>query len=98
METSDLIPIQLVCEYYNVPVAFINTLQEFQLIKIIVRNNDTYIHTKQINEIEKMMRLHYDLDINFEGLDVIYNLLKKVESLNENIIELHNKLKRFDDY
>lgn len=98
METTDLIPIQIVCECYNVPLAFINTLQEFQLIEIIVQNNNNYIHTKQIRHIEKMMRLHYDLDINFEGLDVIYNLLQKVKSLNENIVELHNKLKRFDNY
>ena len=43
-----------------------------------------------------MMRLHYELDINFEGMDAIFNLLKKVESLNESIVELHNRLKRFE--
>ena len=44
------------------------------------------------------MSLHYDLDINLEGIDAIYNLIKKIESLNEHILELRNKLKRFNSY
>ena len=96
METRDLIPIELVCEHYKVPVSFINTLKEFQLIEIIVKKDDFYIHTTQIKAVEKMMRLHYELDINFEGMDAIFNLLKKVELLNEDIIELHNRLKRYE--
>ena len=96
MESKDLIPIQLLCKRYNVPVSFINTLQEFKLIELIFEKDAFYIHTTQIKAVEKMMRLHYDLDINFEGMDVIFNLLKKVELLNEDIIALHNRLKRFE--
>lgn len=96
METRDLIPIEILCKRYNIPVSFINNLREFQLIEIIVEENDFYIHTTQIKAVEKMMRLHYELDINFEGMDVIFNLLKKVELLNEDIIALHNRLKCFE--
>ncbi|MFD1163933.1 MULTISPECIES: chaperone modulator CbpM [Hwangdonia] len=97
METQDLIPIQVICKRYNIPVSFINTLQEFQLIEIIVEKDVFYIHTTQIKEVEKMMRLHYDLDINLEGVDVIYNLLKQVESLKNEINTLHNKLRFYED-
>ena len=97
METKDLIPIQLICKRYNVPVSFINTLQEFQLIEVIVEENDFYIHITQIKEVEKMMRLHYDLDINIEGVDAIYNLLKQVESLKQEITLLHNRLRFYED-
>ena len=96
METRDLISIQLLCKRYSIPVSFINTLKEFQLIDIIVEKDDFYIHNSQIKAVEIMMRLHYDLDINFEGIDVIFNLLEKVELLNEDIIELHNRLQRFE--
>lgn len=97
METRDLIPIQLICKRYNVPVSFINTLQEFQLIEIIIEKDDFYIHTTQIKEVEKMMRLHFDLDINLEGVDAIYNLLKQVESLKEEITVLNNRLRFYED-
>lgn len=97
METTDLIPIQLLCNRYNIPVSFLDTLQEFQLIEMVVQKDDFYIHTKQLNKVEKMMRLHYDLDINFEGLDAIYNLLNQVESLKEEITILHNRLRLYED-
>lgn len=97
METPKHISIQLFCSHYNVPLSFINTLHEFELIEI-TRIKDIYcIHKKQISEIEKIIRLHYDLDINFEGVDAIYNLLKQVKSLQKDIVLLNNKLNRFKD-
>ncbi|MFD2724660.1 chaperone modulator CbpM [Hyunsoonleella rubra] len=97
MDSQDLIPVQLLCKRYNVPVSFINTLQEFQLIEIIIEKNDFYIRTTQIKDVEKMMRLHYDLDINLEGIDAISNLLKQVESLKQEITNLHNRLRFYED-
>ncbi|MGB5419937.1 chaperone modulator CbpM [Algibacter sp.] len=97
MKTQDLIPIQIICSRYDVPVTFINTLQEFQLIEVIAEEDDFFIHKKQIKEVEKIMRLHYDLDINIEGVDAIYNLLKQVESLKQEITTLHNKLRFYED-
>ena len=97
MESRNLISIQLLCRRYNVPVSFINTLQEFQLIEVIFENDDFYIHIAQIKEVERMMRLHYDLDINIEGVDAIYNLLEQVNSLKEEITSLHNRLRLYED-
>ncbi|WP_298493642.1 chaperone modulator CbpM [uncultured Algibacter sp.] len=96
MKPKDLIPIQLICKSYNVPISFINTLQEYQLIELIVEKEDSYIHSKQIKEVEKIMRLHYDLDINLEGVDAIYNLLKQVETLKQEISILHNRLRFYE--
>ena len=44
-----------------------------------------------------MIRLHYDLNINLEGLDAVYNLLKRVENLQSEITSLHNKLRIYED-
>ena len=97
METRDLIPIKLVCKYYNIPVSFFNNLREFELIEIIDGDDEFYLRITQIKEVEKMMRLHYDLDINFEGLDAIYNLLNQVESLKDEVLTLRNKLRFYED-
>ena len=96
METTKLISIQQFCEYYNVPKTFINALHEYELVEVIVTNDENYLKTAQLNEVEKMMRLHYDLDINLEGIDAIYNLLKQVKSLREHIVLLNNKLNSFE--
>ncbi|GGK18153.1 hypothetical protein GCM10007962_10410 [Yeosuana aromativorans] len=97
MDTTDLIPVQLLCERYDIPISFLDTLQEFQLVEIIDEDNSLYIHTKQIKKVEKMMRLHYDLEINFEGLDAIHNLLNQVESLKKEVKILRNKLRFYQD-
>ena len=48
METENLISIQQFCEHYSISTAFINELKEYELIEIIVNNNngerlETYI-------------------------------------------------------
>ena len=97
METADLIPIQIVCKYYNIPVAFIYRLQEFELIELTVLKRDFFIHKKELRKVEKIVRLHYDLDINFEGIDAINNLLEQVNALKQEIITLHNRLRLYED-
>lgn len=98
MGTKNLISVQLICNHYNIPVSFIDTLNEFQLVDIIIEKDNVFIHKSQLKEVEKMMRIHYDLEINFEGLDAIYNLLNQVESLKEEITLLHNKLRFYEDF
>ena len=97
MEVTDLISIQTFCAHYNVPTTFINDLQDYELIEIVVSDNVNYIKTAQINEVEKMMRLHFDLNINLEGLDAVYNLLQRVENLQHKITTLNNKLRLYED-
>ncbi len=36
--------------------------------------------------------MHYELKVNFEGLDVINNLIDQVNSLHEDIEKLKNKI------
>lgn len=97
MESRELIPIELVCEHYKVPVSFINSLQECELIELIHEKDSFLIHKTQIIKVEKMARLHYDLEINIEGIDAIYNLLDQVNSLKNEITKLHNKLRLYED-
>ena len=92
MEAQNLISTQCFCEYYDVPIQFITELKEYELIEVIVAENQDYIKIAHIKQVEKMIRLHYDLNINLEGVDVIYNLLNQVDSLIKEIIDLKNKL------
>ncbi len=97
MAATDLISITTICTHYNVPNTFIKALQEYELIEVVVADNDRFIKTTQINEIEKMIRLHFELNINLEGLDVVYNLLQRVERLQNEVTTLHNKLRLYED-
>ena len=93
METKKIISIQQFCTHYDVPVSFINELNEFGLVEIVQEQNTKCIDKLQIRHIEKMMRLHFDLDINMEGIDAIHNLLQQIDALQEQVTQLSNKLK-----
>lgn len=97
METDDLISIQQFCLHHNVPNTFIDSLHNYELIEIVVANNERYIKITQISDLERMMRLHFELDLNFEGLDVVDNLLKQVVTLQDQIKDLKNRLCLYED-
>jgi len=97
MEKEELVPVIEVCRHYNVEVAFINSLQEYELIEITTIEEVAFIHPEQLQRFEKLVRLHYDLDVNLEGLDVINHLLQRIEVMQHEMLALKNRLRRFED-
>lgn len=97
MKTNELITIQTFCTYYKVPESFIDSLYEFELIEIVQEDDTKCVSLTQIKTIEKLMRLHFDLNINLEGIHVISNLLDQVETLQEQVNYLKNKLDLYND-
>ncbi len=97
MTTEKLITIQTICTNYDIEFSFINSLCEFGLIEITTINKIEYLHQNKINDIEKMIRLHDELGVNMEGIDVIYNLTEKVKNLQEEIDFLKNRILFFED-
>lgn len=98
MDTKKLISIQKICTNYKVPVSFFKALHDYELVEITIKKNDVFLKSAQLHDIEKMMRMHYDLDINLEGIDAIYNLLKQVAQLQSEVKTLKNKLDAFDEF
>lgn len=93
MNTDNLIRIEYFCEQYNVEFSFINALKESGLINLVVVEESSYLSTEDLKELEKLIRLHYELGINLEGIDVISNLLKQLEDLQQELAAAKNKLK-----
>ena len=96
METKDLILIEQFCTHHDVEFSFITSLHEFGLIEVVELNDAKYLANEQLRDVEKMIRLHYELDINMEGIDAISNLLKQIDNLQKELIATQNKLRLFD--
>src|SRR6218665_2385374 len=97
MKNNNLIQINQFCLYHEIENTFITELHNYGLIHIIMQENDQYLEPEQLPTVEKMIRMHYDLKINFEGIDVIANLLNKIESLQKNINTIQNKLRLYEE-
>jgi hypothetical protein len=96
MQTEDLIAANDFCTHHNIEYAFINSLNEHGLIEITTIQQTGYIPIKQLATLEKLVRLHRDLNINSEGLEAINYLLKRVERMQHEIILLNNRLRMYE--
>ncbi|AXP82252.1 Chaperone modulatory protein CbpM [Mariniflexile rhizosphaerae] len=96
MDTKNFISIKQICECYNVPESFIDSLYDYELIEVVTIKEIQHINTAQINVIEKLITFHYDLNINIEGIHAISNLLNTIDSLQSEIKELKNKLNFYE--
>jgi len=97
METRDLILIEHFCANQEIEISFIDSLNEFGLIDVIIHENNKYLAQEHLKEVEKMMRMHYDLDINMEGIDVISHLLKRIHYLKDELRITQNKLRLYEN-
>ncbi|KIO51481.1 chaperone modulator CbpM [Flavobacterium hibernum] len=98
MNSNDLIQIKQFCLYHEIDNSFITQLHNYGLVKIVILEEDEYFQPEQLPAVEKMIRLHYDLKINFEGIDVIANLLTKIEALQQNLTTTQNKLRLYEQF
>ena len=92
METQDLIIIDVFCQEYQIEINFINDLESFGLIETVVHNENKYLDINQLVHVEKIIRLHNDLNINKEGIEIILDLLEKEKQLLSEINYLKNRL------
>lgn len=97
MKNKNLIQIKQFCIYHEIENTFITELNNYGLIQIIEEENEEYFETEQLPAIEKMIRMHYDLKINLEGIDAIAHLLNRIETLQQNLNTAHNKLRIYEE-
>jgi hypothetical protein len=96
MENSNLIPLHQLCQHYNIEFSFIESLDEFGLVRITTIDETRYLLFDQIQPLEKMIRMHYDLEINIEGIEAIAHLLQKVDELQEELRVMKIRLRRYE--
>lgn len=99
MEEKDiLIPLEHFCSCHRIDIAFIDALEDQGLVEIIRTDSRAYLGEHSIAGLEKMTRLHEELDINPEGIMAVMHLLQRIESMQEEIRMLRNRLSRYDAY
>lgn len=94
-QERDLIPANEFCLHYHIEMNFIHSLQEYGLFEIIVEKENVFIPTSRLCDLEKLARLHYDLNINMEGIDVIMQLLRQLREAKHEAVSLKNRLRMY---
>jgi hypothetical protein len=97
MRKEDLVSANIFCTHHNVEVSFIKSLSEHGLIEITTIEQEEFISTDKIKELEKLVRMHYNLEINLEGIEAITFLLQRIETMQVEIGLLKNKLRMYEN-
>ena len=96
MNKKELLLAEDFCTNYNIEYDFLEVLQQHDLIEITNINEQRFLHVDALNSLEKMLRLHDDLNINIEGIEAINNLLLRIKNQQQEITYLKNRLKIYE--
>lgn len=96
MQDEKLIPADEFCSNCNIEISFINSLNEFGLIEVSTIEEREFIPSSQLSEVEKYMRLHYDLEINMAGIEAIAHMLERIKNMQQEMLQLRNRLRLYE--
>jgi hypothetical protein len=96
MQTEYLVKVDEFCASHNIEISFISSLQQNGLIEITTIKDSGFIDLSQLRQLEKIVRLYYEMDINLEGIETINFLLQRINSMQDEIIVLKNKLRLYE--
>ncbi len=97
MIRKNLISTDEFCVHHNIEFSFIRNLCDFGLLETVTVKETQFITEDQLEKLERMLRLHRELDINVEGIDTIDHLLARMNDLQNEVISLRNRLRLYED-
>ncbi|GAA4732387.1 chaperone modulator CbpM [Flavisolibacter ginsenosidimutans] len=97
MSREELISANDFCTHHRIEISFLQSLQNYGLVEMTTVEHNVFLHPEQLSEVEKFIRLHYDLHVNMEGLDVIRHMLERMESLQKEASSLRNRLRFYEE-
>ena len=95
--TQDFIIADEFCASHHLEISFIHSLKDHGMIEAIFVDQALCIHAEELPRLEQIVRLHRDLDINLEGIEVINDLLQRIEEMQVEISRLRKRLDLFED-
>lgn len=97
MDGQKFISVVHLCDMYHTEVSFFQELNEIGLIEIVTEEDNLYLHQDALFDVERIIRLHQELHVNIEGVDVVLNLLEKVEHLQDELHRTKNRLRLYEE-
>jgi len=89
---SERISREELVKIYNIEITFFDELVSSGLLNIQTENEIRYLMYDDLPSFERFTNWHYDLEINLPGLEVIHEMLQKMEHLKQKNKKLMNRL------
>ena len=96
MNVKKYIRITDYCKGHALEESFLVSLHEIELIDIREVESERVIPKRDLRRLERLVRLHRDLEISPQGLLAVDHLLNRMEVLQEEVLELRRRLNRWE--
>jgi len=93
---EELIIIEEYIRQSHIESQFVALLEENDLIHPQEIESKRYLHPDELDNLERYARLYYDLSVNIEGIDVIHHLLQRIQTMQEEVRDLRNRLQLWE--
>ena len=94
--TQDFIIAEEFCAIHQLEISFIHSLKDHGMIETIFVDQSLCIYAEELPRLEQIVRLHRDLAINIEGIEVINDLLQRIEEMQNEIGRLRKRLDLYE--
>jgi len=92
MAAQKLIAVKEFCVHHRIKTDLVLELHRNEMIELVWVKRTGYIPEKSLPSLEKILRLHRDLQINLEGIQTILHLLGRLEENQAELTRLRNQL------
>jgi len=98
MEKEQFIPVRDFCIHHHLEISFIHILEESGLVETVMREETQYLPAANLSRLEKFVRLHQELSIHPEDLDVVSGLLEHIELLQQKLNGLQSRIAFYEQF
>ncbi len=84
------------CQGHSLEEAFLRELQENELLSIEEVDSQPAFPRRELQQLERLVRLHRDLDLGPQGLQVVQQLLDRLDQMEQELWQLRRRLRRWE--
>ena len=96
MTKEEMIAANEFCISHKVEISFLQELCDAGLLEVSRTEETLFISHEQLPDLEKLVRWHYDMDINLEGIEAIHHLLQQMKAMQQEMKTLKNRLSLYE--
>ncbi len=84
------------CQGHSLEETFLYELHEYELLSIEEVDNRPAFPRRELQRLERLVRLHRDLDIAPQGLQAVQHLLDRLDGMEQELWQLRRRLGRWE--
>src|SRR5690606_18857201 len=95
-KNMNYIAIEEFCTHHGIQVTLIREFADFGLVQLQEQEQKAVLPAGEIEKLERLLRLHSELGINKEGLEIILNMRDQLLNLNSELETIRYRLQQLE--